>query len=214
MSYLLHLWREPIPVSLAQAESLRVDLRSQVVSTPDPRVRSLIDNIAARLPADHDPDDYWTEEPELEPASPLLTLSPRTQELTTVLPAVLDAAREQGWVVHDGQDLLGMHDPALRRLRWGENSLGPQGAMTALNPVMRVRDQNGDSIWTHEGGSPARALRARSEEMLGRVGRPVRTLYAAGGDDRSSRLQRRADRAGNQTDLDQRDRHFRPSGRA
>jgi hypothetical protein len=85
------------------AEALLADLRRQVVSTPDPRVRSLIDDIATRLPADHDPDDYWTEVPELEPASPLLTLSPLTRELTTVVSAVLDAAREQGWVVHDGQ---------------------------------------------------------------------------------------------------------------
>lgn len=103
MSHLLHLWREPLPASLAQAEALLADLRRQMTLAPDPRARALVDGIAARLPAGHEPDDYWTEPPDAEPASPLLTLSPRVAELDTVLPAVLDVARQQGWVVHDGQ---------------------------------------------------------------------------------------------------------------
>lgn len=103
MSYVLHLWREPIPTSLTQAEALLPDLRHQLVFEPDPRARTLVEGIAARLPRGHDPEDYWNELPDAEPASPLVTLSPCTAELDTVLPILLDVAREQGWVVHDGQ---------------------------------------------------------------------------------------------------------------
>ncbi len=50
MSYVLHLWREPLPASLAQAEALLADLRRQLVFEPDPRARALVEGIAARLP--------------------------------------------------------------------------------------------------------------------------------------------------------------------
>jgi hypothetical protein len=103
MSYLLHLWRDPWPASLAQADVLLADLRRQMTLEPDPRVGTLLDGIAARLPEGHEPDDYWNEPPDAQPSSPLLSLSPRIDELGTLLPAVLDVAREQGWVVHDGQ---------------------------------------------------------------------------------------------------------------
>lgn len=103
MSYVLHLWREPLPASLAQAEVLLPDLRRQLAFEPDPRAWALFEGIAARLPQGHDPGDYWNEPPDAKPASPLMTLSPCTDELDTVLPILLDVAREQGWVVHDSQ---------------------------------------------------------------------------------------------------------------
>ncbi|MES2944316.1 MAG: hypothetical protein V4772_15725 [Pseudomonadota bacterium] len=103
MSYLLHLWRQPLPASLTQAETLLPDLRQQLLFEPDPLVRTLVEGIAARLPEDHEPEDCWTELPDPEASSPLLTLSPRTDALGMVLPALLDVAREQGWAVHDGQ---------------------------------------------------------------------------------------------------------------
>ena len=103
MSYVLHLWRQPLPASLAQAEALLPDLRRQLLFEPDPRARALVEGMEARLPQGHDPEDYWNEPPDAEPASPLMTLSPCTSELDTVLPILLDVAREQGWVVYDGQ---------------------------------------------------------------------------------------------------------------
>lgn len=103
MSYLLHLWRQPLPTSLADAQALLPELRRQLQFEPDPKVQALIDDVAARLPASHDPDDCWNEPIDPDATSPLLTASPRTDALDVVLPALLDAARAQGWIVHDGQ---------------------------------------------------------------------------------------------------------------
>jgi hypothetical protein len=102
MSYVLHLWREPLPLSLEQAQRQLPELRATMQLVPDPKASQLVAALAERLP-DDDADRYWTEPPDAEPASPVLTLSPVTAELPTVLPVVLAVAREQGWVVLDGQ---------------------------------------------------------------------------------------------------------------
>ena len=53
-----------------------------------------------------------------------------------------------------------------------EIALVPQGAMSSLNPVMRIREQILDGIVAHEG--EIRADRAdRVDQALGRVGLPV-----------------------------------------
>ncbi len=103
MSYLLHLWREPQPVNLAQAESLFGDLRQQLMFKPDPLARVLVDALNARIPDDYEPDDCWNELPDPEPASPVLTLSPSTGSLEEIMPCILEVAREHRWVVYDAQ---------------------------------------------------------------------------------------------------------------
>jgi ABC-type dipeptide/oligopeptide/nickel transport system ATPase component len=40
----------------------------------------------------------------------------------------------------DGRDLTGLSDEAFRRLRFAGMSMVPQGAMSSLNPVLRIRD--------------------------------------------------------------------------
>lgn len=102
MSYVLHLWREPLPNSLEQAQRQLPELRAMMQLVPDPKARQLVAALAERLP-DDDVDRYWTEPLDVEPGSPVLTLSPVTAELPTVLPVLLAVAREQGWVVLDGQ---------------------------------------------------------------------------------------------------------------
>ncbi|MBS1252047.1 MAG: Oligopeptide transport ATP-binding protein OppD [Anaerolineales bacterium] len=79
----------------------------------------------------------------------------------------------EGEVLLDGVDVLSLNEEELRRVRWNQISLIPQGAMNSLNPVMRVKDQIGDAIQTHE--SRAReAVKERILELLNLVGLPAR----------------------------------------
>src|SRR5512138_2509393 len=66
-----------------------------------------------------------------------------------------------GEVLINGRNLLGLSEEELRRRRWRDLSLIPQGAMNSLNPVMKVRDQIADAITTHEGAQPRAKLKAR-----------------------------------------------------
>ena len=73
-----------------------------------------------------------------------------------------------------GTDLVSLTEEELRRLRWNKISLIPQGAMNSLNPIMRVKDQIGDAIVTHEGGRSRQVLKERILELLNVVGLPGR----------------------------------------
>jgi peptide/nickel transport system ATP-binding protein len=87
---------------------------------------------------------------------------------------------ESGEVWLNGVELTGLSEAAMRRYRWRELSLIPQGAMNSLNPVMRIFDQLADAIWTHEGRGVTQAeVRRRVEELLAMVGlsRRVADLY-------------------------------------
>src|SRR6187431_1389182 len=70
-----------------------------------------------------------------------------------------------------GVDLVGKSENALRRYRWREVSIVFQGAMNALNPVRRVRDQIAEPIEARLGESPE-AARKRAGELLKLVGIP------------------------------------------
>ena len=70
-----------------------------------------------------------------------------------------------------GIDLVAKSDAALRRYRWREIAMVFQGAMNALNPVHRVRDQIAEPIEVRLGTSRERA-RTRAGELLELVGIP------------------------------------------
>jgi oligopeptide/dipeptide ABC transporter ATP-binding protein len=72
-------------------------------------------------------------------------------------------------------DILALDKEELRRIRWTEISLIPQGAMNSLNPTMRVKDQIKDVIETHEGRQPKNDLKERILNLLALVGLPSRT---------------------------------------
>jgi len=86
---------------------------------------------------------------------------------------------EGGRALLDGVDLMAEGGESLRRLRWTKMSMIPQGAMNALNPVLRMREQIGDAIITHEGAQSREKLRERIVELLKTVGLPERvyTMY-------------------------------------
>jgi peptide/nickel transport system ATP-binding protein len=96
---------------------------------------------------------------------------------TTMGTALLRLLRPPGRIVRgrvllDGRDLLALSERELDRIRLREIALVPQGAMNALNPVMRVRDQIEDGIVAHE-QVPKRELAERVAQALGRVGLPA-----------------------------------------
>ena len=72
-----------------------------------------------------------------------------------------------------GIDLVPKSERALRRYRWREISIVFQGAMNALNPVRRIRDQIAEPIEVRLGQSQSVA-RARAGELLELVGIPRR----------------------------------------
>jgi peptide/nickel transport system ATP-binding protein len=95
---------------------------------------------------------------------------------STTAMAVLGLIREPGRmdagsVLLDGTDLRALSREALRRERWQSISLVPQGAMSALNPVMRVGAQIADVIEVHERG---RVGSQRIHDLLASVGLPAR----------------------------------------
>ncbi|MCE7979892.1 MAG: ABC transporter ATP-binding protein [Caldilinea sp. CFX5] len=59
------------------------------------------------------------------------------------------AAIEGGEVWLDGKELLGLSEEAMRRTRFADIALIPQGAMNSLNPMMKVGEQLRDTIRAH-----------------------------------------------------------------
>ena len=85
----------------------------------------------------------------------------------------------KGCVWLNGTDLLALDAARHRATCWKAASLIPQGAMNALNPVMRVENQMADAITTHEGRQSRRVLRERIDRLFAMVGLPsnVRRLF-------------------------------------
>ena len=77
----------------------------------------------------------------------------------------------QGRAVFEGQDLIGMDDAELRRIRGKEIAMIFQDPMTSLNPVMTVGKQIRESLETHM-GMDRQAAHARAVELLDQVGIP------------------------------------------
>jgi peptide/nickel transport system ATP-binding protein len=83
---------------------------------------------------------------------------------------------ESGQITLDQMDMLSISQEEVRQVRWSKLALIPQGAMNSLNPIMRIRDQIGDAITTHEGAIPNEALEARIVELLKMVELPARVV--------------------------------------
>ncbi|MCD0450506.1 ABC transporter ATP-binding protein [Actinocorallia sp. API 0066] len=88
-----------------------------------------------------------------------------------VLGLLPPGATATGSVAFDGQELLGLDEEALRRVRGARIALVFQEPSTALNPVERVGWQIGEVLRAH--GVKSRQARAeRVGELLGQVGIP------------------------------------------
>lgn len=89
--------------------------------------------------------------------------------LVRLLPS--NATIVEGSIKLMGIDLVPKNDRQLRRYRWREISIVFQGAMNALNPVQRVRDQIAEPIIERLDESP-KAARKRAGDLLELVGIP------------------------------------------
>jgi ABC-type glutathione transport system ATPase component len=83
-----------------------------------------------------------------------------------------------GRILLEGEDLRGLGPDGWRRVRWRRMSLVPQGAMNALNPVMRVGDQLRDVIEVHEPERSGSWVDQRIEALFESVGLPNRAIRA------------------------------------
>jgi len=86
---------------------------------------------------------------------------------------------EGGQISLGDQDLLQLSDEEMRKVRFDQISLIPQGAMNSLNPVMRVKQQITDIVKSHGGGDFETKRNGSIDELLLTVGlRPeVATMY-------------------------------------
>jgi peptide/nickel transport system ATP-binding protein len=73
-----------------------------------------------------------------------------------------------GQVLFEGRDLLRLHEAELRSVRWRRLSMVFQSAMDALNPVLTIGEQLGDTLEAH--GAGGARIRERSAELLSLVG--------------------------------------------
>jgi oligopeptide/dipeptide ABC transporter ATP-binding protein len=76
-----------------------------------------------------------------------------------------------GQVFYNGLDMLTFSERQMRDYRWKEMSIIFQGAMNALNPVMKVGDQVGEAILLHNLMDQSQGNR-RVDELLELVGIP------------------------------------------
>jgi peptide/nickel transport system ATP-binding protein len=88
---------------------------------------------------------------------------------SAVLRLLPKSAAVTGQVLLGGEDVLTMGWGRLRAVRWAEASIVFQGAMHALNPVRRVRDQIAEPILLHE-KVPAAVAHKRVLTLLDQVG--------------------------------------------
>lgn len=70
----------------------------------------------------------------------------------------------------EGVELTGLSESAMRATRFARMSLVPQGAMSSLNPVLRISEQIGDIFDDHGIRHGAAARRAILDTLLNRVG--------------------------------------------
>ncbi len=99
---------------------------------------------------------------------------------TTVAMGILRLVQPPGRIVGGSikirgeKDIVTLTDRELRKVRWTDIALVPQGAMNSLNPTMRIKDQIRDAIETHEGKQPRAELKKRILDLFSNVGLPSR----------------------------------------
>jgi peptide/nickel transport system ATP-binding protein len=93
------------------------------------------------------------------------------------LPAPPDAEGDR-WELGDEIDVTSLSPRAKRRLRWEYISYVPQGSMSVLNPVTRVKETYRDFITSHASGKTREEAFKLAKEQIAELGLPLKTLDA------------------------------------
>ncbi|CAG0964057.1 Oligopeptide transport ATP-binding protein OppD [Methylophilaceae bacterium] len=78
----------------------------------------------------------------------------------------------QGKVIFQGQDLVGLSNDQMRKVRGGRIGMIFQEPMTSLNPVLTVGKQIGETLVVHQ-GLKGEALKSKVAALLEQVGIPA-----------------------------------------
>ena len=89
-----------------------------------------------------------------------------TTALSLMRLLVPPAMIEGGQVLLEGKDLMQLSEEEMRRSRFADIALIPQGAMNSLNPVMKIGEQLRDTIRAHSLNEAKSVTNARIEEVL------------------------------------------------
>ncbi|MBN2047079.1 MAG: ABC transporter ATP-binding protein [Anaerolineaceae bacterium] len=97
---------------------------------------------------------------------------------TTTAMGILQMVQSPGRIVGgevriNGNNIIGLPERELRKVRWADLALIPQGAMNSLNPVIKIKHQMADAILAHE-KMDKKALKARILQLFNDVGLPER----------------------------------------
>ena len=90
-----------------------------------------------------------------------------------LLPPAAYVAR--GSIKLDGEDLLGLSEEAMRKIRWRKLALVPQAAMNGFDPVYTIEQQLRETVEAHERTS-RKEIRRRAEQLFVMVGLPADRL--------------------------------------
>jgi len=75
-----------------------------------------------------------------------------------------------GKILFDGMDLVPLSENEMRKIRWKGIAIVFQGAMNAMNPVIKVGDQIVEAIRTHEPDTDNKSAWERARKLFERVG--------------------------------------------
>ena len=94
--------------------------------------------------------------------------SGKTTIVTAVLGLLPEGSRVSGAILFEGRTLLALPEDELRRLRWKEIALVPQGAQNSFTPVKTIGSHIEEVLRVHLGVTGETA-RARAAELLEQV---------------------------------------------
>jgi peptide/nickel transport system ATP-binding protein len=98
--------------------------------------------------------------------------------INTISPSFSPVAEEDRWWTDGEVDVSSLSPETMRRLRWEYVSYVPQGSMSVLNPVTKVKETYRDFIRSHARGKTREEAFELAKEQIAELGLPLKTLDA------------------------------------